>query len=110
MPLFEAMGEGNPAVHIPLTDTDDQTEIRFDHFLTCLFVPRHDPLAQLLLLLNRPQCRVTNLAQVTLKRVQSFRATTRFLFSDERLVHPRSCSRVLVVMVDDVSACLTKIA
>ena len=102
--LFDDIGEGEASMHIPLTDTDDQTEIRLDHLLARLFVPRHDPLAQLLLLLKCQQGRVTDLAQVALEGIQSFGAATRFFLVNGRLVHSRRRGGALVVMVDDVSA------
>jgi hypothetical protein len=102
--LFDDIGKGEPSMHISLTDTDHQTEIRFDHLLARLLVPRHDPLAQLLLLLKRQQGRVTDLAQVALEGIQSFGAATRLFLADERLVHTRRRDAALVVMVDDVSA------
>jgi hypothetical protein len=52
---------------------------------------------------------MTDLAQVALERVQSFRTATRFLLSGEGFVHSRRRGRVLVVMIDDVSARLTQI-
>jgi hypothetical protein len=52
---------------------------------------------------------MTDFAQVALERVQSFRAATRFLFPDMGFVRSRRCGRILVVMVDDVSARLTQI-
>jgi hypothetical protein len=52
---------------------------------------------------------VTDLAQVALEGVQSFRTATRFFFVDRRLVHFRRRGSALVVMVDDVSACIAQI-
>ena len=102
--LFDDVGEGEASMHIPLTDTDHQTEIRFNHLLAGLLVPRHDPLAQLLFLFKRQQRRATDFAQVTLEGIQSFGAATRFFLVDGRLVHSRRRGGALVVMVDDVSA------
>ena len=67
--LFDDIGKGETAMHIPLADTDHQTEIRFDHLLARLLVARHDTLAELLLLLKRQQGRVTNLALITLEGI-----------------------------------------
>jgi hypothetical protein len=69
VPFLDQVLELEAPADVPLSDVDDETEVRFDHPLPRLDVPRPDAPPQILLLLEREELGLADLPKVDFQRV-----------------------------------------